>query len=541
EKAKTLGLSKSLVGINIYPVQKEYYDKGCQKDAETEPEEGLESPQKPSHTTPAKSVSRQRSRSTSQDQSTPAPEAPPPVVEPVKKTLTAEEQQQISESAPFKTFLQSSATIVERVLAHTENSFDYMRDYTDDESSMLNSTENRALHVVRHFTDPCVTARPVMDVQACPHYPELFVAAYGSVGQTLDNKNSWGVFSHSPPQSSSSGTSSPADAAGVACVWSLSLPTRPEFVFTATSPVLSTIFHPHDQHLVIGGCYSGQILLWDMRAKSLPVQRSNLAGRGHKHPVFCMHGVDASTSSNELITSSTDGMVCHWDLTRLSEPTVTNNVSFAARADGSIGNGVLFDSAAPSLKSACVTSMAFGQTDGSRNLFLGTDSGKLIKAALPIRAKDSSSVQVNAHLGLLTSMSPHNSNSRVFKNFMLTSSLDWTVKLWNLSQGTKPVLEFFTPTYDYICGVQWSPVNAPVFSTVTSGGAVSLWNLSKSVIEPADTLFIHKNASHAALNKFAWLRDGRKMVAGDAAGCLHLISVQDSAALVKPGDETKFE
>lgn len=394
EKAKTLGLSKSLVGINIYPVQKEYYDKGCQKDAETEPEEGLESPQKPSHTTPAKSVSRQRSRSTSQDQSTPAPEAPPPVVEPVKKTLTAEEQQQISESAPFKTFLQSSATIVERVLAHTENSFDYMRDYTDDESSMLNSTENRALHVVRHFTDPCVTARPVMDVQACPHYPELFVAAYGSVGQTLDNKNSWGVFSHSPPQSSSSGTSSPADAAGVACVWSLSLPTRPEFIFTATSPVLSTIFHPHDQHLVIGGCYSGQILLWDMRAKSLPVQRSNLAGRGHKHPVFCMHGVDASTSSNELITSSTDGMVCHWDLTRLSEPTVTNNVSFAARADGSIGNGVLFDSAAPSLKSACVTSMAFGQTDGSRNLFLGTDSGKLIKAALPIRAKDSSSVQV---------------------------------------------------------------------------------------------------------------------------------------------------
>ena len=139
---------------------------------------------------------------------------------------------------------------------------------------------------------------------------------------------------------------------------------------------------------------------------------------------------------------------------------------------------------------------------------------------------------------------------------MLTSSLDWTVKLWNLSQSTKPVLEFFTPTYDYICGVQWSPVNAPVFSTITSGGAVSLWNLSKSVIEPADTLFIHKNASgvpglsnansgakggHAALNKFAWLRDGRKMVAGDAAGCLHLISVQDSAALVKPGDETKFE
>jgi WD40 repeat protein len=142
---------------------------------------------------------------------------------------------------------------------------------------------------------------------------------------------------------------------------------------------------------------------------------------------------------------------------------------------------------------------------------------------------------------------------------MLTSSLDWTVKLWNLSQGNDPVLEFFTPTYDYICGVQWSPVNAPVFSTITSGGAVSLWNLSKSVIEPADTLFIHKTAGapgqpggntnanagnkagDSALNKFAWLRDGRKMVVGDANGTLHLISVQEAAALPKSGDETKFE
>ena len=138
---------------------------------------------------------------------------------------------------------------------------------------------------------------------------------------------------------------------------------------------------------------------------------------------------------------------------------------------------------------------------------------------------------------------------------MLTSSLDWTVKLWNLAQSNEPILEFFTPTYDYICGVQWSPVNAPVFSTITSGGAVSLWNLSKSTVEPIDTLLIHKTAvgntsndsapsvkaGNAALNKFSWLRDGRKMVAGDASGKLHLISIQDSVANAKSGDETKFE
>ena len=399
EKAKELGFKRSLVGINIYPLQKEYYDKGCQSElleADYSPES---SPVKSLNITPA-TKSRQRSSSLTQDPHTPAPEqvsAPEPTV---KKLFSAEEQEEITSSQPFQSFLQSSSTVVERVLAQSESTFDYLRDYKGDADSVINSTENRALHVVKQFSDPCVHSRPVMDVQACPHYPELFVAAYGSVGQTLDNKNSWGVFSRSSPESSTFGNS-PADAAGLACVWSLSLPNRPEFIFTATSPLLSAIFHPHDQHVVIGGCYSGQILLWDMRMKSLPVQRSSLAGRGHKHPVYCMHGVDASTSSNELITASTDGMVCHWDLTRLAEPTVTNNVSFTTRADGSLGNGVLFDTSTPSLKSACITSMSFGLNDGNRELYLGTDNGKLLKTALPIRGKDSSSTQVSYDISSL--------------------------------------------------------------------------------------------------------------------------------------------
>lgn len=112
------------------------------------------------------------------------------------------------------------------------------------------------------------------------------------------------------------------------------------------------------------------------------------------------------------------------------------------------------------------------------------------------------------------------------------------------------MLEFFAPTYDYICDAKWSPINGPVFSTITSGGTVALWNLAKSVIEPTDTLILNKNVSgpqsssklnRAALNKFTWLRDGRKIVAGDAKGNLHLVSVQESAVINKAGDEAKFE
>ena len=41
--------------------------------------------------------------------------------------------------------------------------------------------------------------------------------------------------------------------------------------------------------MVLGGCYSGQILLWDMKGnKTLPVQRSSMSGKGHKHPDYAM-------------------------------------------------------------------------------------------------------------------------------------------------------------------------------------------------------------------------------------------------------------
>lgn len=43
---------------------------------------------------------------------------------------------------------------------------------------------------------------------------------------------------------------------------------------------------PLDQHH--SGTYSGQIVLWDTRAKSLPVQRTPLSAAGHTHPVYSL-------------------------------------------------------------------------------------------------------------------------------------------------------------------------------------------------------------------------------------------------------------
>ena len=63
-------------------------------------------------------------------------------------------------------------------------------------------------------------------------------------------------------------------------------------------------FHPN---FILGGTYSGQIVLWDNRVpKRTPVQRSPLSAAAHTHPVYCMRVVGTQNAHN-LISISTDG------------------------------------------------------------------------------------------------------------------------------------------------------------------------------------------------------------------------------------------
>jgi len=92
------------------------------------------------------------------------------------------------------------------------------------------------------------------------------------------------------------------------------------------SDVLSVLFSPFHSNLIFGGTYSGQILLWDTRAKHLPVLKTPLSAAGHTHPVYAMHMVGTQNAHN-LITSSTDGTVCSWLVDMLAQPQVLDSPS----------------------------------------------------------------------------------------------------------------------------------------------------------------------------------------------------------------------
>lgn len=101
----------------------------------------------------------------------------------------------------------------------------------------------------------------------------------------------------------------------------------------------------------------------------------------------------------------------------------------------------------------------------------------------------------------------------------MTSSLDWSVKLWNLEASTEPILTVLSPNFDYITDAKWSPINPSMFSTITSGGELQIWDIGVSSTRPRDSIqVIHDGApgaktlpSKEAVNKVMWSRDGRQV------------------------------
>ena len=134
-------------------------------------------------------------------------------------------------------------------------------------------------------------------------------------------------------------------------------------------------------------------------------------------------------------------------------------------------------------------------------------------------------------------MSLHPSHRKSLRDLLLTASVDWTVKLWKLSVAASvPLMEFHIPSFDYVCDVSWCPSHISVFSTTTSSGIVSLWDLNTSTVEP---LASYKHDS--VTTRSMWADEGKKLLVADATGKLNDLSLMKNMTEMKPGDENRFE
>jgi hypothetical protein len=229
---------------------------------------------------------------------------------PEAKFLSPEERDVEVKSAHFSAFLNTASKKVERLLgAPVLADLLVDADYTgeDEDISEEKSSKGKLVSAHHTFEAPKWTAtRDVTDLEWSPIHRELFLASYHTPSAGIGGAaaSSLPLSAVDPSITASSASLAPRSGElqsdGLAVVWSLAMPTRPEHIFTCGSPVLSCRFHPTEPALVVGGCQSGQVVVWDVRAGRLPVQRSSLAtvakANSHSHPICAMELVEGGVS-----------------------------------------------------------------------------------------------------------------------------------------------------------------------------------------------------------------------------------------------------
>jgi dynein intermediate chain len=317
--------------------------------------------------------------------------------------ISDEEKRSIMITEEFMDFFEKSTKIMERAL---NEDYDILVDYnalSGQGYSELNrdSSSDFGMRLFRSFSHERWTKnRNVTDVQWSKRFPELLLGSY--------NKNSSNIN----------------ESDGLVLIWNVHMVDRPEFVLHSQvfvidkSDVLTAIYSPFNNSIIVGGTYSGQICIWDTRAKTTPVLSTSLSSPGHSHPISSLSIVGTQNAHN-LISTSTDGTVCSWQLDMLAQS--QDILELTLHSDQRTNE-------------VSVTCMDFQQQE-TTSFWVGTEEGKVFQCNRFDRAGSKAgidlSISYHGHEGPITGLQFHPGNSLVeYQSLFLTSSLDWSVRLW---------------------------------------------------------------------------------------------------------------
>ncbi|GBG90375.1 hypothetical protein CBR_g50623 [Chara braunii] len=165
-------------------------------------------------------------------------------------------------------------------------------------------------------------------------------------------------------------------------------------------------------------------------------------------------------------------------------------------------------------------------------------------------------------------------------DLVLTSSVDWTCKLWYVRNTAQPVC-IFEEASEYCFDVRWSPVNPSVFVLACGDGNVQVWNLNRSMDHPlvrasavgsdvgnmrhGDCLGgpLHgpgiqggevvsrtipaglsgdpTRGARRAVSKVRWSLDGRKIITGDNAGVIYVYDLATEVACMEVDESEQLQ
>jgi dynein intermediate chain, cytosolic len=449
------------------------------------------------------------------------------------RTLKPDALDDVTSSVEFLSFVERSSKVIERAL---DEDYDLLADYTisntqdgdvSDEESFPYSRSSRKSYSLRQtqqfFDSNQSRRRQISDLQFSPHFSELLLSSH---------------------------TKNPAvanDPSGLIMLWNVHAPSRPEYTFHSQgADILSARFSPFHPNLIIGGCYTGQVCLWDTRATSrlggAPVLKTPQSGShiGHNHPIYNI-SVIGTPNAHNILTASSDGVVCSWSVDMLTQPQDYLELTTPAPARN--------EDLAP-------TSMAYPASDPTF-FVVGTEEGTVYPCHRYDRAGAKAGVDTKlaykGHTAPVMSSQFHPAKGPVdLGDLLLTSSVDWTVKLWRIRpaassstvvanggststtvggaggpQVIAPILDIGRE--DLVYDAKWAPHKPSVFACVTGAGDLEVFDLNVDLEAPIAKACPTRGKGGAVvggLNKCAWEEKRGGLVAtGGLDGVVSLFEV----------------
>ncbi|XP_059047155.1 dynein axonemal intermediate chain 2-like [Achroia grisella] len=298
-------------------------------------------------------------------------------------------------------------------------------------------------------------------------------------------------------------------------VWNIENPVKPMSKFVPPVPCWQAICSPIHPSIIVGGLEDGTVCIFDIRAKSTPINLSPLH-LAHRDPVSAILYVQ-SRLNTEFFSGSTDGKCMWWDIRNLSTPLDSLIMSIRIPLDQQMSlanaegvNCLQFDKSFPT-KFLC-----------------GTDTGMVINVNR--RGKTHQEIMSStfyAHNGPVKALHRSLCSSKIF----ITCG-DWTVHIWSEDIHISPIIAGTGHRYQ-ILDVVWAPQRVSSYMSVSADGKFRYWDLLRKQRDPIIVLPLSKYQ----LLKIKPHDEGRLVAIGDSMGSTYLLSFSDN--LVLSGERDK--
>ncbi|GAB1598530.1 dynein intermediate chain 3, ciliary [Argonauta hians] len=368
------------------------------------------------------------------------------------------------------------------------NAVDIYQDYFTD-VEIQEANDPPSAKTVNLFRDPNDNPRSASQISWSPDGARRLAVAYCNLNYDTPNIKS-SLYSYT---------------------WSIENTNQPDMALHPPSSIVTIEYNPKDSHILLGGCFNGQIGFWDTRKGHTPVDMTPVP-MSHREAVRRSIWIQSKTG-NELFSASSDGKILWWDNRKLSEPTDMLLLDLTRKKNPANAQG------ASSLEYEITIPTKF---------MVGTELGNIILCNRKAKTDAEKLVTVyKAHTGPVYNVQR---NPFFPKNFLTIG--DWQAQIW--CEDSKDAYIMRTKLHSsYLSDGCWSPVRPAVFFTTKVDGTLDVWDILYKQSDPCLTVQVCDEPIHCIKVQ----EHGHLVACGSSFGTTTLLDISNRFYLLQKNEK----